>query len=388
MPKTTVVVTLLSSEPRLFARWARRLKPCALPGRGAFSARRTTRSIAFEATQRTSIAPDDDDQDRQRLADQPGRAVGQRLVAGPVVDRRARPAVVVLAGGGHVEQAVRDCPGDKKSAKACEGGYEERARLTKPRIAILRVCSLTTRSAASSARSSLLAGAAWFVLGALVAPAVADTPEAWEQAPDVSPLGFLLVLLILPLGAAAVISLLAVLPTLASDSGYEPGQSWRGDTEWFGGPTKGVKAADDGHPRADRAELQGRRRHQWPLVTSPAPRRPRSTARSARPRRPAGSSSPSSSGRDRGESRPFAQRLHAALVLAGPQRADPGRPRPRGCSRWSPGSVVRRSLSDDAVRLAVAGMESAFSGGDLVGGIKHGVGQLAEAARKPATLHE
>jgi uncharacterized membrane protein YgcG len=52
------------------------------------------------------------------------------------------------------------------------------------------------------------------------------------------------------------------------------------------------------------------------------------------------------------------------------------------------GSVVRRSLSDESVRLAVAGMESAFSGGDLVGGIKHGVGQLAEAARKPVTLHQ
>ncbi len=52
------------------------------------------------------------------------------------------------------------------------------------------------------------------------------------------------------------------------------------------------------------------------------------------------------------------------------------------------GSVVRRSLTDDAVRLAVAGMESAFAAGDLVGGIKHGVGQLAEAARQPETLHE
>ena len=52
------------------------------------------------------------------------------------------------------------------------------------------------------------------------------------------------------------------------------------------------------------------------------------------------------------------------------------------------GAVVRRSLTDDAVRLAVAGMESAFAGGDLVGGIKHGIGQLAEAARRPATLHE
>ncbi len=56
-------------------------------------------------------------------------------------------------------------------------------------------------------------------------------------------------LLIIPLGVAAVISLLAVLPSLASDRGYEPGQSWRGDTEWFGGPTKGVEAADEVTPQ-------------------------------------------------------------------------------------------------------------------------------------------
>lgn len=94
----------------------------------------------------------------------------------------------------------------------------------------------------------LLLGTAWLVLGALVAPASADTPEGWEQTPDVSPLGFLMVLLILPLGAAAVISLLAVLPSLVNDRGYQPGQSWGGDTLWFGGPTKGVKAADDVTP--------------------------------------------------------------------------------------------------------------------------------------------
>jgi uncharacterized membrane protein YgcG len=51
------------------------------------------------------------------------------------------------------------------------------------------------------------------------------------------------------------------------------------------------------------------------------------------------------------------------------------------------GPVVRRSLDDEAVGLAIAGMESSFSGGDLVGGIKHGVAQLAEASRKPRTLH-
>jgi len=95
----------------------------------------------------------------------------------------------------------------------------------------------------------LLLGAAWLVLGALAGPASADTPSSWEQAPDVSPLGFLLVLAIIPLGCAAVIALLVFLPSLASDRGYEPGQSWRGDTEWFGGPTKGVKGADEVTPQ-------------------------------------------------------------------------------------------------------------------------------------------
>jgi hypothetical protein len=103
----------------------------------------------------------------------------------------------------------------------------------------------------------LLLGAAWFVLGALVAPAMADTPAAWEEAPDVSPLGFLMVLLIIPLGAAAVISLLTVLPSIASDKGYEPGQSWRGETEWFGGPTKGVKGADEVTPQQLESSSQG-----------------------------------------------------------------------------------------------------------------------------------
>ena len=96
----------------------------------------------------------------------------------------------------------------------------------------------------------LLAGVAWLSLGAMVGPASADTPDSasWETPPDVSPLGYLLVLAILPLGAAAVIALLAVLPSIIGDKGYEPGQSWRGDTEWFGGPTKGVKAADEVTP--------------------------------------------------------------------------------------------------------------------------------------------
>ncbi|MEO7944314.1 MAG: hypothetical protein ABIR34_13015, partial [Marmoricola sp.] len=94
-----------------------------------------------------------------------------------------------------------------------------------------------------------LAVACSFVLGAaLVTPAAADTPQAWETAPDVSALDFLLVLVIIPLGIAAALTLLTILPSLAKDRGYEPGQSWRSEAEWFGGPTKGVKSAAEVTP--------------------------------------------------------------------------------------------------------------------------------------------
>lgn len=87
-----------------------------------------------------------------------------------------------------------------------------------------------------------------------------------------------------------------------------------------------------------------------------------------------------------GEAGPFAKRLHTSLVA--PERSvlilvDPA----ARILEIVTGSVVRRDLADDAVRLAVVAMESAFAQGDLVGGIKRGVAQLADAARKPQTLH-
>ena len=116
-------------------------------------------------------------------------------------------------------------------------------------MAILRVCSLTTPPAPSAVCVLALSGAFSLVLGAaFLVPAAADTPAEWETAPTVSPLDFLLVLVIIPLALAAVITLLALLPSLAHDRGYEPGQAWRGESEWFGGPTKGVKTADEVTP--------------------------------------------------------------------------------------------------------------------------------------------
>jgi hypothetical protein len=109
-----------------------------------------------------------------------------------------------------------------------------------------------THDAVLRARRPLLtlAVAASLVLGgALLSPVAAAEPESWDPAPDVSALEFLVVLLIIPLALAAVISLLTVLPSMArGNRGYEPGQAWRGDSEWFGGPTKGVQAADEVTP--------------------------------------------------------------------------------------------------------------------------------------------
>ena len=65
-------------------------------------------------------------------------------------------------------------------------------------------------------------------------------------------------LVIIPLGAAAVISLLVVLPSMArGDRGYQAGQPWRGESEWFGGPTKGVRTADEVTPEQVEARSQG-----------------------------------------------------------------------------------------------------------------------------------
>jgi len=93
--------------------------------------------------------------------------------------------------------------------------------------------------------------------GGLVDAVAADTPQGWEQAPHVSGLDFLLVLVLIPLGLAAVISLLVVLPALAGDHGYQPGHRWRGETEWFGGPRQGVAASDELTPEQLEARSAG-----------------------------------------------------------------------------------------------------------------------------------
>lgn len=96
---------------------------------------------------------------------------------------------------------------------------------------------------------ALCAATVTLVLTSVSAAVAAGTPdgEAWD-ADAVSPLGLLLVLVILPVGLAVVVTLLALLPSMARDRGYAAGAGWRGDAEWFGSPTRGVDAADDVTP--------------------------------------------------------------------------------------------------------------------------------------------
>lgn len=91
-------------------------------------------------------------------------------------------------------------------------------------------------------------------------------------------------------------------------------------------------------------------------------------------------------GSSEGETRPFAERLHAALST--PDRSvlvmvDPS----ARIVEIVTGGEVRRDLEDHEVELAALDMQSAFAAGDLVGGITRGVMMLAEHARRPRMLH-
>lgn len=86
------------------------------------------------------------------------------------------------------------------------------------------------------------------------------------------------------------------------------------------------------------------------------------------------------------DSRAYANQLHAAL-------SDPPHSVLVLCDpvfralEVVTGEEARRKLDDMACGLAIATMKTSFLGGDMIGGLAHGVQQLGEAARQPATLH-
>jgi hypothetical protein len=75
--------------------------------------------------------------------------------------------------------------------------------------------------------------------------AFAETPEQWEDTPGVSPLHVILLLVVIPVGLFLLITLLVYLPSMSRGTGQRPGEAWRGEAEWFGGPGKGLAAVDE-----------------------------------------------------------------------------------------------------------------------------------------------
>jgi hypothetical protein len=93
----------------------------------------------------------------------------------------------------------------------------------------------------------------------LAGPASADTPAAWPTPPHVSGLDWLLVLLIIPAGIALLLTLLVMLPSMVrTGSATTESEAWRGEGEWFGGPTKGIET-----PPAEKAKETGGASADW-----------------------------------------------------------------------------------------------------------------------------
>ena len=107
---------------------------------------------------------------------------------------------------------------------------------------------LQSRAVRRLTRAVALTPAALVLLAS--GPALATAPEQWAPADSVSVLEFLLVLVVIPLGLFLVISLLALVPSMAKGQKYTPGHAWRNESEWFGGPRAGVEAVDKTEPPA------------------------------------------------------------------------------------------------------------------------------------------
>jgi len=90
---------------------------------------------------------------------------------------------------------------------------------------------LRAAAAGLAASLTLVAGAAF-----------ADDPASFPAAPHVSALNWFVVLLLIPGGVALLIALLTMLPSMINGNS-RTSDAWTGDSEWFGGPGRGVDAA-------------------------------------------------------------------------------------------------------------------------------------------------
>ncbi|CAN5489766.1 hypothetical protein BH09ACT12_BH09ACT12_13140 [soil metagenome] len=91
-------------------------------------------------------------------------------------------------------------------------------------------------------------------------------------------------------------------------------------------------------------------------------------------------------GRSDGDPHAFATSLHNSLVAPSRSILIMVDPAVRAIEVVT-GSHVRRTLNDHLADLAIATMTATFAEGDLVGGLRRGIQQLARSARPENTLH-
>ena len=84
--------------------------------------------------------------------------------------------------------------------------------------------------------------------------AFADAPESWPNDPGVPALRALLVYLVIPLALFVLIALLVYIPSMSRNQTYQPGQPWRHEPLWFGGPRGGAEALESGSTSTGGAE--------------------------------------------------------------------------------------------------------------------------------------
>lgn len=109
-------------------------------------------------------------------------------------------------------------------------------------VSVTTKTSSVTTSPVRFVRSSLRLSVPLGILGSvlLAAPALAERPEGWSTPESVGFMDFFLVVLLFPLAATLVITLLTVLPALVKGEKLSPNAAPIED-QWLGGP-KGGKA--------------------------------------------------------------------------------------------------------------------------------------------------
>ena len=98
--------------------------------------------------------------------------------------------------------------------------------------------------------------AAGLLLGSLATPALASPPTTWNNPRGQGFVHYALVLVAIPLAVIVVITLLVYLPSMIKGQSSEDGAAFRDNPEWFGGPRRGVDAAEETAPE-DRSKQGG-----------------------------------------------------------------------------------------------------------------------------------